>query len=77
MLQASLAKLALDDRVEIALVGFDLLDQNKGVTYTNGASFIQERRAETLGRYVMLRVLYRIGSLGRDGPRPGRRGRPR
>jgi len=73
MLNASLAKLAMNDRVEIALVGFDLLDQNKGVTYTNGASFIQERRAETLGRYVMLRVMYRIGTLGRAGHRPGGR----
>ncbi len=77
MLNASLAKLAMSDRVEVALVGFDLLDQNKGVTYTNGASYIQERRAETLGRYVMLRVMYRIGNLGRAARHPGGRGRMR
>ncbi|MEJ2204723.1 MAG: TonB-dependent receptor [Gemmatimonadota bacterium] len=75
MLNASLAKVLMNDRVEIALVGFDLLDQNKGVTYTNGASFIQERRAETLGRYVMLRAMYRIGTLGRGNAGPGGRRR--
>jgi hypothetical protein len=75
MLNASLAKLAMSDRVEVALVGFDLLDQNKGVTYTNGPSYIQERRAETLGRYVMLRVMYRIGNLGRAQGRPHGPGR--
>lgn len=72
MLQASVSRMAMDDRVEIELVGFDLLDQNKGVTYTNGSSFISERRAETLGRYVMLRVNYRLGSLGMGGGDRGR-----
>jgi outer membrane receptor protein involved in Fe transport len=77
MLNASLAKLAMSDRVELALVGFDLLDQNKGLTYTNGASFIQERRAETLGRYLMVRVMYRLGSLGAGAAHRGGRGQMR
>lgn len=73
MLQAGVSKLAMNDRVEVELAGFDLLDQNKGVTYTNGASFIQERRTESLGRYVMLRLLYRLGSLGMRTGRAGGR----
>lgn len=77
MLQASISKLAMDDRVEVELVGFDLLDQNQGVTYTSGGSFIQERRSDSLGRYVMLKVHYRLGSLGRASAAGGgaRRGR--
>ena len=71
MLQASVSKLAMDDRVELELIGFDLLDQNQGVTYTNGASFIQERRVDSLGRYMMLVVHYRLGSLGRAAPAAG------
>lgn len=74
MLQASISRMAMNDRVEVELVAFDILDQNKGVTYTNGSSFISERRAETLGRYVMLRMNYRLGSLGMGGGDRGRGG---
>ena len=73
LLGASIARTWMDDRVEIALQGFDLLDQNKGIQYTNGSSFIQERRSVTLGRYVMLRMTYRLGSLGRGMRGAGRR----
>ncbi|HSW31631.1 MAG TPA: TonB-dependent receptor [Longimicrobiales bacterium] len=73
MLQAGVSKLAMNDRVEVELVGFDLLDQNKGVTYTNGASYIQERRTESIGRYLMLRVNYRIGSFTMGGRGGGMR----
>lgn len=74
MLQASISRMAMNDRVEIELVAFDILDQNKGVTYTNGSSFISERRAETLGQYIMLRMNYRLGSLGMGGGDRGRGG---
>lgn len=74
MLQASISRMAMNDRIEVELMAFDILDQNKGVTYTNGSSFISERRAETLGRYVMLRMNYRLGSLGMGGGDRGRGG---
>jgi len=77
MLQAGIARRAMNDRIQVELLGFDLLDQNKGVTYTNGASYIQERRTESLGRYVMLRVTYRLGMLGMSGARGARRAVPR
>ncbi len=77
MLQASISKLAMDNRVEVELVGFDILDQNKGVTYTTGTSFIEERRSESLGRYVMLKVTYRLGSRGVATTRRGGDGRRR
>ncbi|GMV06226.1 MAG: collagen-binding protein [Gemmatimonadota bacterium] len=77
MLQAGIARRAMNDRIQVELLGFDLLDQNKGVTYTNGASYIQERRTESLGRYVMLRVTYRLGTLGMTGARGARAAMPR
>lgn len=45
-------------------MGSELLSQNEGVTHTNGANYIQDRRTESLGRHVMLRANYRIGSIG-------------
>ena len=77
MLQASIAKLVMDNRVELELIGFDILDQNKGVAYTAGTSFILERRTESLGRYLMLKVVYRLGSRGVGAARAGGGGRRR
>lgn len=66
LLEASIAKTFLDDRVEIRLVGLDLLNQNTGVDFTNSATSIQEERIESLGRYVMLKVVYHLNAFGRD-----------
>ena len=71
MLQASISKLAMNNRVELELIGFDILDQNKGVAYTTGTSFIQERRTESLGQYIMLKVMYRLGSRRGGAARGG------
>ena len=77
MLQASISKLAMNNRVELELIGFDILDQNKGVAYTTGTSFIQERRTESLGQYIMLKVMYRLGSRRGGAARGGGSGRRR
>ncbi len=73
LLNASISKTAMADRVAIELAGVDLLDQNKGVSYSSGPSFIQEQRTVSLGRYLMLKATYRLGSFGRGGS-PGLRG---
>ena len=67
LLQASISRFVLGDRAEIELAGFDLLGQNQGVTYTNSPEFIQERRSESLGPYVMLNFTYHIGSPAGGG----------
>ena len=75
MLEASIARLVMDNRVNVQLVGFDLLNQNQGVSLTNTSAYVQEERVESLGRYLMLRVTYRLGQLGRGGRGgPGRGG---
>ncbi len=61
LLEASISRLFIDERAEIQLVGIDLLNQNQGVNITNSSSYIQEERIESLGRYLMLKVIYRLG----------------
>ena len=41
----------------------DLFNQNLGVTFSNTATYIQEQRVETLGRYIMLRVSWKLNAL--------------
>jgi hypothetical protein len=79
--EASVSRMFLDERAEIQLVAFDLLDQNQGVSFTNSANFIQESRTGALGRHVMLRFVYRLGrtpprgaGISRAGDRPRRSG---
>jgi hypothetical protein len=72
--QASISRLFLDGRGELQLVAFDLLDQNQGVSFTNSANFVQESRTASLGRHLMLRLVYRLGQVGAGGRRgPGMR----
>ena len=63
---AELSRIVMSDRVEIKLAARDLLNQNLGVSYNNTSAYIEEERIATLGRYVMLQVVY---SLSRLGPR--------
>ncbi len=77
MLQASISRLLLGERAEIQLSGFDLLNQNQGVSFTSSSSSIQETRTESLGRYFLLRFMYHLrpgGGRGMGG-RGGRGGR--
>jgi hypothetical protein len=67
LLEASVSRLLMAERAELQLVGVDLLNQNQGVNITNASSFIREERTESLGRYVMLRFIYRLGSGSLSG----------
>ena len=58
---ATVMRRLLDDRVEIELKAYDLLNQNQGVVISNSANFIQESRTESLGQFFMLRATYRLG----------------
>ena len=70
---ASFSRRVLNDRAELELRAYDLLNQNQAVNISNSASFIQESRTESLGQYFMVRVMYRLGMRG-DFGRPGRGG---
>jgi hypothetical protein len=67
LLRAEVSRMLLNDRVELRLEGRDLLDRNVGVDYSNTATYVQEERVNTLGRYVMLRAVYNLAGARRPG----------
>ncbi len=68
---ASILHRLLDNRVEIEFRARDLLNQNRGISISNNSNFIQESRTDSLGRYFMLQVNYRLGTQFRRGGRGG------
>ena len=66
--EARVSRWFMGRRVEVELVAADLLNQNLGVTYSATPAFVQEERVDTLGRYVLLRLGYRLGA---KPPGPG------
>jgi hypothetical protein len=71
-LQASISRLMMNERAELLLIGYDLLNQNQGVNFTSSSSLIQETRVESLGHYVILKFIYKLGLSGGSGFRGGR-----
>ena len=67
LLQASITKTLMNQRADVQLVGLDLLDRNEGINFSNTGNVIQEVRTNSIGRYVMLKFIYRIS--GRSGGR--------
>ncbi len=67
LLQASVARLVMNERAEIELIGYDLLNQNQIVNFNSTASFIQETRVESLGHYLILKFNYKLGLSGGGG----------
>ncbi len=59
LLNLALSRLLLEGRGNLRLELNDVLNQNQGVTFTNGATYIQESRIESLGRYLMLKFTYK------------------
>jgi len=73
--KASLSKYFLtDQKLEVRLSVFDILDQNIGISRTNGLNFIENSEIQSLGHYMMCSVIYAIrnggSSDGIKGPRP-------
>lgn len=64
LIDLSFERLFMNERASVAIEIKDLLNQNLSVAFNNSASFISEQRTETLGRYVMLRLSYRLSALG-------------
>ena len=67
--EASITRLIMNERGEIELAAYDLLNQNQGVSVTNTSSFNKTERVQSLGRYVMLRFNYHLGSQSMRGGR--------
>lgn len=75
---ADLSRRFMDnDRAEIKLAIFDILNENQGVSRTTNLNYIQNQVVNSLARYAMLSLRYNLQSgggnaqSGRGGP-PGR-----
>jgi hypothetical protein len=65
-------KLFSNDRGEITLQVFDLLNQNKNVTQSVEDTYIEEQRTNNLNQYILLTFSYRLsGFLERPSRPPG------
>lgn len=72
--KASLSKFVMEGkRGQIKLSVFDLLDENKGISRTSNANYLEEIRANSIGRYVMLSFLYSIKGFGENAKQGGMR----
>ncbi|HMB92481.1 MAG TPA: TonB-dependent receptor, partial [Rhodothermales bacterium] len=61
---AEISRSLLDNQVQVQLVATDLLNKNLGVNYSNTNTYIQEEQINTLGRYVMLKLVYNLSGFG-------------
>jgi len=55
----SIKRLFLGKRGNIGIEVHDLFNQNQGIIFNNGATYIQEIHRESLGRYLMLKITYK------------------
>ncbi len=65
LLSASITRRFLkDNRGELSLRGSDLLNRNIGFSRSTGWNYIEERRTNNLGRFVMIRFAYSLKGFG-------------
>jgi hypothetical protein len=65
--KASISKFVMENkRGQIRLSFFDLLDENKGLSRNSSANYLEEIRANSIGRYGMLSFLYSIKGFGQS-----------
>ena len=86
VLNAELQKLLFKNKVTLALKCYDILGQAKNLTVTDSANYHLEAVNNTLGRYIILSVTFRFGTMdksrmqgagrGFGGPRSGPGGPP-
>ncbi|OJJ18852.1 hypothetical protein BKI52_25100 [marine bacterium AO1-C] len=67
LLRASLAKSFIQNRLQLKLIAFDILDRNQGITRNSSLNFVQEQRVQTIGRYFMVSLAYSFKALGKKG----------
>jgi hypothetical protein len=72
--EASISKYIFNNKGEIKLTAFDLLDKNQGYTQNVDLNYFEEVRSNTIGRYFMLSFIYNIGTFKQNafqitGPR--------
>jgi hypothetical protein len=69
---AEITQLLFNNKCTIALRAYDLLNQAKNLMVTDASNYHQERRNNTLGRYVVVSFTYRFGTFGGNRRGSGR-----
>ena len=67
LLDATLSKSFLENKLTVKVTAHDLLNQNRGISRTGGINTLSDIRFTTLGRYIMLGASYRIGIAKKRG----------
>ncbi len=69
--KGSVSHFILDNRLELKLSAFDILNRNQGIRRQANLNFVREEQIATLGRYVMLSVAYSLSGFKKDAERGG------
>jgi hypothetical protein len=65
LMEASVSRFVLPgDKGQIKLSVFDVLDENRGISYSVTPNYLEELRSNSIGRYVMLSFIYSLRSAG-------------
>lgn len=64
LLRAAIDFSFLKNRLMLSLAGYDLLNRNTGVQRISEQNYLQETRTNTIGRYVMLSLKFRLNKFG-------------
>ena len=62
--KAALSKFILNERGQITLSAFDLLNRNVGINRSSSYNFVQEQKIRSMGRYFMLSFTWKISKFG-------------
>ena len=80
ILNAEIQKLLFKKKVTLALKGYDILGQSKNLDVTDASNYHSEVLNNTLGRYIIVSLTWRFGTMNRDAGRgfggPGGPGGP-
>lgn len=65
--QASVSKLIWNNKLELKLSAFDILNENKGIERLTQSNFTQEANTLTISQYFMLSATYSLSGFANDG----------
>lgn len=72
VLNAEISKLLFNNNMTLSLRGYGILGQSKNLTVSDSANYHSEAVNNTLGRYVVVSMTWRFGTMGsRRGARRG------
>ncbi|MBQ3723132.1 MAG: outer membrane beta-barrel protein [Bacteroidales bacterium] len=75
---AEIQKLLFKKKFTLAVKGYDILGQSKNLMVTDASNYHSEVLNNTLGRYIIVSLTWRFGTMNREGMRgpggPGGRG---